>query len=174
MSAKLKDEIKQGRPFPNLETEAYLNLQRTADALLRGLEEELKPHGLTQAQYNVLRILRGAGPDGLLCKEVAGRMITRDPDMTRLLDRLEARRLVNRVRDRKDRRSVTVRISEGGSRLVSELDGGIADLHRRQLSHLGHAHLKDLIGLLESVRADHGERRQKGRRRDRAPGIQAG
>jgi DNA-binding MarR family transcriptional regulator len=154
MSAKLKEEIKQGKPFPNLETEAYLNLQRTADALLRGLEEELKPHGLTQAQYNVLRILRGAGSSGLLCKEVAARMITRDPDMTRLLDRLEKRKLVNRMRDRKDRRSVTVRISEGGARLVVELDAGIAELHRRQLFHLGNKDLKILIGLLEIARSD--------------------
>jgi DNA-binding MarR family transcriptional regulator len=147
------DEIKQGKPFPNLETEAYLNLLKTSDALMRNLEEELRPFGLTSAQYNVLRILRGAGSEGLLCKEVAGRMITRDPDMTRLLDRLEARKLVSRARDRKDRRSVTVRICEEGLRLVSELDAAIADLHRRQLSHLGSGPLKELIGLLERARS---------------------
>jgi DNA-binding MarR family transcriptional regulator len=152
MAAKLKDEIKQGKPFANAEQEAFLNLQRTADALMRGLEEELKPFGLTQTQYNVLRILRGAGPGGLLCRELSERMVTKDPDITRLLDRLDARKLITRSRDRKDRRGVTVRSTREGEIMVSDLDAPIAELHRRQLSHLGVCRLQRLSRLLEGAR----------------------
>ena len=150
----MRDEIRQARPFANAEQEAFLNLQRTADALMRGLEEVLKPSALTQTQYNVLRILRGAGADGLLCRELSERMITRDPDITRMLDRLETRNLVNRSRDRRDRRGITVRITNVGTRLVSELDRPVAQLHRRQLSHLGERKLRRLISLLEGARKD--------------------
>ncbi len=149
---KLKDEIKQVKPFASPEQEAFLNLQRTADSLMRGLEETLKPSGLTQPQYNVLRILRGAGAEGLVCRQVSERMVTHDPDLTRLLDRLEARGLVTRSRDRKDRRAITVRITRQGAGLVSVLDEPIADLHRRQLAHLGGERIQRLIGLLEVAR----------------------
>jgi DNA-binding MarR family transcriptional regulator len=152
MTAKLKDEIKQVKPFASREQEAFLNLQRTADAMMRGLEEGLRPSGLTQTQYNVLRILRGAGENGLLCRQVAERMVTCDPDMTRLLDRLESRGLVTRLRDRRDRRAITVRITREGIRLVSSLDEPIAALHRRQLAHLGDDRIRRLIGLLEDAR----------------------
>jgi DNA-binding MarR family transcriptional regulator len=154
MGARLRDEIKQAKPFANAEQEAFLNLQRTADALMRGLEEALKPSGLSQTQYNVLRILRGAGEEGLLCREISERMVTRDPDITRMLDRLELRGLVTRSRDRRDRRSITVRITNAGARLVSELDRPIAQLHRNQLSHLGERKLLRLIALLEGARGD--------------------
>jgi DNA-binding MarR family transcriptional regulator len=153
MASQLQGEIRQTKPFTSAEQEAFLNLQRTADVLLRGLEQVLKPAGLTQSQYNVLRILRGAGPTGLLCREISDRMITRDPDMTRLLDRMEARNLVTRSRDRQDRRSITVRITETGRQLVSGLDGPVAELHRQQLSHLGVRRLQSLIELLEGARA---------------------
>ncbi len=152
--AKLKDEIRQSRPFSSAAQEAFLNLQRTADALMRGLEETLKPSGLTQTQYNVLRILRGAGGAGLLCREVAERMVTREPDMTRLLDRLESRGLATRSRDRRDRRAVTVRITRRGVELVAQLDGPVAELHMRQLSHLGDTRIRRLIALLESARIE--------------------
>ena len=118
MSPKLKDEIKQGRPFESLEAEVFLNLMRTADALSRGVEEILKLAGLSHTQYNVLRILRGAGEQGLCCREVAERMITRDPDITRLLDRLERRGLLTRSRDSKDRRVITVRITPAGLKVL--------------------------------------------------------
>jgi DNA-binding MarR family transcriptional regulator len=154
MSAKLKDEIRQVKPFESREQEAFLNLQRTADAMMRGLEETLRPSGLTQTQYNVLRILRGAGEGGLLCRQVAERMVTRDPDMTRLLDRLETRGLVTRERDRKDRRALSVRITSKGIRLVSALDDPIVALHRRQLSHLGEDRVQRLITLLEDARQE--------------------
>jgi DNA-binding MarR family transcriptional regulator len=152
MTAKLRDEIRQGKPFASAEVEAYLNLLRTSDALVHGVEEMLKPSGLTQTQYNVLRILRGAGSEGLVCRELSERMVARDPDITRLLDRLEARRLVTRMRDRKDRRAITVRITGGGVRLVGRLDQPIAMLHRRQLSHMGQGRIRQLIRLLEQAR----------------------
>ena len=152
MLSKLRDEIKQTRPFAGAEQEAFLNLQRTADVLLRGLELVLKPSGLTQSQYNVLRILRGAGSGGLLCREISDRMITRDPDMTRLLDRLEVRSLVTRSRDRQDRRSITVRITQAGKELLAGLDEPVSDLHKQQLSHLGGERLRALIKLLEGAR----------------------
>src|SRR3954454_21117537 len=118
MSGKLKDEIGKAKPFESVEQEVFLNLLRTADALMAEVTEFLKPHGVSPTQYNVLRILRGAGAGccggghadpgtrGLACREVGERMITRDPDMTRLLDRLEDRGFIVRERDRKDRRMI--------------------------------------------------------------------
>jgi DNA-binding MarR family transcriptional regulator len=152
MKRRLKVEIKQRRPFTSSQEEAFLNLQRTADALMRGFEELLKPSGLTHTQYNVLRILRGAAPEGLPCRELAERMITRDPDVTRLLDRLEARGLVSRTRDVADRRIIVTRITAQGMRLLEGLDSPVAELHRRQLSHLGGDRIQKLIDLLEVTR----------------------
>ncbi len=129
-----------------------MNLQRTADALLMGVEKTLRATGLSPTQYNVLRILRGAGPDGLPCGEVAARMFTRDPDMTRLLDRLEARGLAVRARERDDRRVVTTRITAAGLRLLKGLDQPILDTHLGQLGHLGQERLRTLIRLLERIR----------------------
>jgi DNA-binding MarR family transcriptional regulator len=114
ITSRLQTEIQQTKPFESFEEETFLNLQRTAEALMHGLEAGLKPAGLSPNQYNVLRILRGAGAEGLACGGIAERMVTRDPDMTRLLDRLEARGLVMRARDRADRRVITVRITPEG------------------------------------------------------------
>ena len=152
MTPKLRAEIKTRRPFLSPEDEAYLNLQRTADHLLRGVEELLKPTGLTPSQYNVLRILRGAGPAGLACGEIAGRMLTRDPDMTRLLDRLDKRGLVSRVRNPRDRRVVVTRITAAGLKLLASLDEPVEELHKKQLQHLGRERLKQLSALLEAAR----------------------
>ena len=152
MNSHLKEEIRQTKPFESLETEAFLNLQRTADALMRGVEELLKPSGLTQTQYNALRILRGAGDQGLLCREVGERMVTRDPDVTRLLDRLESRGLIERSRNLRDRRAVLTRITEPGVRILAGIDEPLLALHRRQLGHLGAAKTRQLIRLLEAVR----------------------
>jgi len=152
MPPNLRDEIKQRRPFANPEVEAYLNLVRTSDALVRGVERALKPSGLTQSQYNVLRILRGAGAEGLVCRELSERMVARDADITRLLDRLEARGLATRMRDRKDRRAITLRITVDGIRLANRLDQPIATLHRQQLSHMGAGRIRRLIRLLEEAR----------------------
>jgi DNA-binding MarR family transcriptional regulator len=149
---RLRDEIKMTRPFESPEAEAFLNIQRTADALTRGLEETLRPSGLTQAQYNVLRILRGAGDSGLLCRELGERMVTRDPDITRLLDRLESRSLVRRERDPRDRRSIVTRITREGLSVLAELDTPVAQLHKRQLAHLDPEQTIQLVALLEAAR----------------------
>lgn len=148
----LRQEIKQKKPFGSLEEELYLNLQRTADAALRPVAQLLKRQGLSQAQYNVLRILRGTGAEGLPCGEVAHRMVTRDPDVTRLLDRMEKRGLVNRSREREDRRVVVIRITQAGLDVLKGLDAPMARLHRGQMGHLCEKDLRSLIGLLEEAR----------------------
>jgi DNA-binding MarR family transcriptional regulator len=149
---KLQREIKQNRPIESLEEEAYLNVQRTANVLVQGLAEVLKRHDLTPTQYNVLRILRGAGDHGLTAGDVGDRMITRDPDVTRLLDRLEKRGLVERWRCTEDRRVVWTRITPAGQEAIAPLDAQIAEMHVAQLGHLGHDRLGELIELLERVR----------------------
>ena len=148
----LGKEIKKLRPFDSLEQEAMLNVLRTADVLAGEVADVFKPAGLSPTQYNVLRILRGAAPDGLPCGEVAGRMITRDPDVTRLLDRLEKRGLISRCREKKDRRVVCARITPAGTKLLVQLDPLVEAAHRKQLAHLGAAKLKQLVELLEAAR----------------------
>ncbi len=120
-------------PQQDLEAQVFLNVMKTADALARGAEAVLKPAGLSGTQYNVLRILRGAGEHGLACSEVGERLISRDPDMTRLLDRMESRGLIARAREEKDRRVVKTRITPEGLRILAELDDPVRELHRRQL-----------------------------------------
>ena len=132
----------------NLERGAFVLLQRVAAQHLRDLEEALKPAQLSPSQYNVLRILRGGGPEGIPCRTIAERMIARDPDMTRLLDRLEARGLVARARLSSDRRVVRTRITDDGSALLKTLDRPIDSLHLRQLAHLGKDNLDKLSELL--------------------------
>ena len=114
MNSRLQREIRQERPFAGVEEEAFLNLQRTAAVLMQAFGAELKPLGVTPTQYNALRILRGAQPDGLPCKEVGSRLVTPVPDVTRLLDRLESRSLISRGRAVSDRRVVEVRIAQAG------------------------------------------------------------
>src|SRR5690606_27540187 len=133
MAPSLQHELRQTRPFPSLETEAALSVARTAALLDTEISETLKPHGLTPTQYNVLRILRGAGEEGYCRYEVGDRLVTAVPDVTRLLDRLEAVGLVDRARDPKDRRHVRARITPRGLRVLDELDGVMQELHRRQL-----------------------------------------
>ncbi len=152
----LQDEIKQAKPFSSYEEEAYLNLQRTTDRLLQGVRELLDPHDLSPAQYNVLRILRGAEPDGLPCGGIRERMVTRVPDVTRLLDRLEPRGLITRERRPPDRRVVRARITQAGLTLLAELDAPMRALHREQMGHLGEDALQTLIDLLERVRQPDG------------------
>lgn len=150
---RLRDEIRQSKPFSSPEEEAWVGLRRTADVLLRGVVEALRPAGLSPAQYNVLRILRGAGAAGLTCREIGERMLTHDPDLTRLLDRLTRRGLVSRARDSRDRRVVHAHIAEAGLRLLEAVAPVLADLHRRQLGHLGPARLRTLHRLLDSARS---------------------
>lgn len=152
MTGRIRKEIKQKKPFPRIEDAAFVNLLRTADALMQGVAAALKPSGLSPAQFNVLRILRGASHDGLACREIGERMIAKDPDITRLLDRLEERGLITRSRDRADRRVITTRITEKGLRILKELDKPIEELHVKQLGHLGEQRLRSLVHLLESAR----------------------
>jgi len=132
---------------------AFLDLLRTCDLLSRGPAEVLKTEDLSPTQYNVLRILRGA-PKGLPCGEIAGRMITRDPDITRLLDRLAKRGLIARRRETRDRRVVVTKIAPEGLEVLARLDGPIQQAHRQQLGHLGRERLKKLADLLEAARSE--------------------
>ena len=152
MTGRVRQEIKPRKPFRRTEDEAFVNLLRTGDALMQGVAATLRPTGLSPTQYNILRILRGAEPDGLACREIGERMITRDPDVTRLLDRLEERGLVTRSRGAEDRRRIVTRVTGEGLRILEPLDGPIAALHVKQLGHLGPERLKVLIALLEEVR----------------------
>lgn len=157
MAGRLLNELKQSKPFPTLETEAILNLQKTMDLLGQEFETILKPFGISGTQYNVLRILRGAGADGLKCSEIGERMVTHDPDITRLLDRIEKRGLIQRAREEKDRRVVRTRISGEGLDLLARMDRPVEDGSRRILGHLGPARLNQLIELLEAARDFHPE-----------------
>jgi DNA-binding MarR family transcriptional regulator len=148
--AKLAQEIKS-KPFAHAEEEAMLNIVRTADVLLQRANQFLKRFDMTGPQYNVLRILRGSR-DGLPCGQIAERMISRDPDVTRLLDRLETRGLVARERNGQDRRVVMAHITAEGLELMTRLDPLMVAEHRRQLGALGEEKLRQLIELLEQAR----------------------
>ena len=142
----------KSRRVGSAEETAFLDLLRTADMLTRGAFEVLKAEDLSLTQYNVLRILRGA-PQGLPCGEIASRMITRDPDVTRLLDRMEKRGLISRARESRDRRMVLARITPEGLKLVDRLDEPVQKIHRKLLGHLGKERLRALGELLAAARA---------------------
>jgi DNA-binding MarR family transcriptional regulator len=151
----MKAAVKSGkgnRRIGSPEEAVFLELMRTTDMLSRGLAGILKSEDLSSTQYNVLRILRGA-PDGLPCGEIASRMITRDPDVTRLLDRLEKRKLISRCRETKDRRTVMVRITTDGLQLLARLDEPVQAGHRKQLGHMGRERLRSLTDLLLAARS---------------------
>jgi DNA-binding MarR family transcriptional regulator len=152
MSPTLQQDLRQSKPFSSLQQEAYLSVVRTTSALTDRVEDLLKPYGISGTQYNVLRILRGAGEGGLCRNELRDRMLTRMPDMTRLLDRMEEAGLVTRSRDQDDRRMVLTRITARGRDLLGELDGPMTDLHRDQLARLTDEQLRSLIDLLTVVR----------------------
>ena len=155
---RLADEIRMTRPFQLPELEAFLNLARTYDQLAWQLNEIFKPHGVTMQQYNVLRILRGAGDDGLPSLEIAHRMVTRVPDITRLVDRMERNGWVERERSTTDRRVVRVRLTGDGRRVADELEGPTNEGHRRQLGHLEPEELETLNRLLEKARCPREDR----------------
>ena len=153
MAGKLQQEIHQTKAIRGPEEEATLNVVRTADVLMLALSDVLKPHLLSATQYNVLRILRGAGEQGASCKDIGIRLVARDPDITRLMDRLEQRGLVTRDRTGQDRRVVTHRLSGAGLELVNELDRPIEAMHRKIMGHMKAGKLRELVRLLEEVRA---------------------
>lgn len=150
----MEEEAQSRKKTPRvdcLEEATFLELLRTTDMLSRGLVLVLKAEDISATQYNVLRILRGS-PDGLPCGEIASRMITRDPDITRLLDRLEKRGLISRCRETKDRRTVRARIAPDGLKLLARLDVPVEESHRKQLGHLGRERLRALTELLHAAR----------------------
>lgn len=153
MPSKLAAALKQTKPFVSTEEEVFLAVQRTASELNQGIAELLRVEGLSGPQYNVLRILRGAGSAGLACGEISERLVNRDPDVTRLLDRMERQELIVRTRESADRRVVTTRITAKGSELLKRLDKPVAEAHVRQLGHLGQTKLRKLLELLEEARA---------------------
>jgi DNA-binding MarR family transcriptional regulator len=150
---KLKQEIKQKRPFPSVQEEAILALVRTADQFSAPLGEVLRGTGLSQSQYNILRILRGSAPDGLSCGDISERMVRRDPDLTRLLDKLESRGLVTRTRGTTDRRVVLASITDEGLVLLASLDEPVRASVKASLGHVPAARLRQLIEILEELRA---------------------
>jgi DNA-binding MarR family transcriptional regulator len=152
MPSRLQAELKQTKPFGSLEEAAALEIVRTAALIEHAAGEMLRTYGITSTQYNVLRILRGAGTEGLCRNEVRDRLLTPVPDATRLLDRLMAMGLVSRDRDTPDRRFVTTRITPAGLDLLARLDEPIQRLHRERLGHLGAEQLRALIDLLEETR----------------------
>lgn len=152
----VRDEIKQRRPFPSLANEGLVTLLRTADELRRALETLVVPHGITGQQYNVLRILRGAGEPGLPTLEIAERMIERSPGITRLLDRLERKRLVRRQRCPHDGRRVLCFLTAAGGKLLAGLGRPVSEAGDRLLGPLGPKRTRALIRLLDDVRAQTG------------------
>ncbi|MBK7927808.1 MAG: MarR family transcriptional regulator [Bryobacterales bacterium] len=149
---KISAEIRLSKSPIEPEVEAFLNIQRTAEIQLGQLTQLLRPLGLSPAQYNVLRILRGAGEQGLPCGEIATRMISRDPDITRLIDRMEQRGWVTRTRSNQDRRVVTVSAQPAALEILAALDEQVAILHRSQFSPFNASRVLTLISLLEELR----------------------
>jgi len=154
----LQEELKQSKPFATLEQEALLSIERTSAMLSHGVADALRRYGITPTQYNVLRILRGAGEQGLYRNEVRDRLVAQVPDVTRLLDRMEEMGFVDRERAAGDRRMVFTRITRKGIRLLGRLDDPVARLHERQLGHLGATKLRALIRLLAEARHGSGSK----------------
>jgi DNA-binding MarR family transcriptional regulator len=150
--AGLKFEIAQEPPFFSVEEEAFLNLLRTSDCLQRAFHRKTRNWGVTSTQYNVLRILRGAQPHGLTCSAIGSRMITAEPDITRLLARLKGLKLIRQQRDRNDRRVVWTQISETGLELLQAMDPVIQRVPGELLGHMNGEELAELIRLLELAR----------------------
>lgn len=158
----LQREIRQRKPFRSSTQEAVLGLLRTTDRVRRALAGVVEPRGVTLQQYNVLRILRGARPEGLPTLEIAARMVEHAPGITRLLDHLEAKALVRRQRRSDDRRQVICRITPAGLRLLAGLDAGLERADESALGMLSRRDLRRLIALLDRIRAGRGSGRGAG------------
>ena len=152
MRRRLRDEIQQSRPFETLEEEVYLEILRTSQVAGRWVVEALRMSGLTPAQFNVLRILRGSGPEGLASSRVAERMINHDPDVTRLLDRLDAAGLAEKRRDERDRRVVNVAITKAGLKLIEQASKAVRLRLESEMGSMGDRQLNALADLLERIR----------------------
>lgn len=152
MAKGIQSELKQTKPFSSLAEEAFIALMRTADQLQWKGAELMKEFDVSPTQFNALRILRGAGRKGLACSEIGERMINRDSDITRLLDRLEKRGLAERCRETKDRRVIMARITSAGLDLLKKMDKPVEEFHRKLLGNLGEERLKWLLRLLLEAR----------------------
>jgi DNA-binding MarR family transcriptional regulator len=152
MPSQLQKEIKQTKPFARPSDEALLSILRTATVLEHGSNEALRPHGITVTQYNVLRILRGAGAGGLCGREIAERLISRVPDVSRLLDRMEEMGLLRKKRDAADRRHVTARITAKGRRVLTEATPGLAEFGRSRVDRLSARTIEGLVEALAAIR----------------------
>jgi len=152
MPSRLQAEIKQTKPFAHRSSEALLSVMRTAALLEHRLNEVLRPYGITELQYNVLRILRGAGPDGLCGREISARLVSMVPDVSRLLDRMESMKLLRRERDGADRRNVTARITPSGLRVLEEATPRLEAFERERFAHLDAERLQHIIDGLADVR----------------------
>lgn len=150
--SKIQKELRQTKPFESPFQEAGVALLRTSDQLQRRLAATVEPHGITVQQYNVLRILRGAHPEAVPTLEIATRMIEQAPGITRLLDRLEAKKLIERVRCRKDRRRVLCTIAAAGLALLAELDRPMFETARACFTSLSEDQTRNLIQLLDDLR----------------------
>lgn len=148
----ITDELKQTKPFPTIGEEAAVSLIRTADLVRRAVGSIVEPLGITSQQYNVLRILRGAGAEGLPTLEIAFRMVEQTPGITRLIDRLEAKALVSRERSSSDRRCVYCRITNAGLDLLAQLDEPVAHAADGLFQNVNERQLAELVGLLDQVR----------------------
>jgi DNA-binding MarR family transcriptional regulator len=154
MPSRLQAEIKQSKAFPRRSSEALLGVLRTAAVLEHHISETLKPYGITSTQYNVLRILRGAGATGLCGREVACRLVSKVPDVSRLLDRMEEMKLIHRERDTGDRRHVTARISSYGEKVLEKATPALEAMERLRFGSLDSGRLGNLIELLDDVRGN--------------------
>ena len=151
-SGRLQKEIRQNRPFHSKGQEAFLSLLRTGDVVKHRFHELFEAAGITFQQYNVLRILRGAGQEGLATLEIGGRMIERTPGVTRLLDRLEEKGLVRRERSPEDRRKVVCTISPSGLELLASLDAPVSEADNMVFQGMDEADLDTLIRILDRLR----------------------
>jgi len=152
MPSRLQAELKQTKPFPRRSSEALLSVLRTAALLQHQLNEALRPIGITELQYNVLRILRGAGSEGLCGREISERLVSKVPDVSRLLDRMEDMQLLRRERDATDRRHVTTRITPKGLRTLDEATPRLEAVERERFGHLDAERLRHIIDGLADVR----------------------
>lgn len=152
MPSTLREELRQTKPFNSIEQEALLSVVRTSAELMDKFELFLRPYGITGTQYNVLRILRGAEPEGLCRNELRDRMLTRMPDVTRLLDRMAEAGLVERTRDNEDRRMVTSRITKKSMQLLADLDPIVAENEKTFFSGISRDQIQTLIDVLDVVR----------------------
>ena len=153
--SRLQQELKQRKPFQSIAQEALLGLMRTTDLVRRQASAFVEPHGITLQQYNVLRILRGAGTDGVPTLDVAERMVEQTPGITRLLDRLEAKGFVKRQRCPKDRRQHLCWITPKSAALLETLDRPMVQFGEQLMKGLKHEDRVTLIRLLDALRAVH-------------------